>query len=579
MAWTIDEELSDGVYVGIHPNSGAITYDGTKGMCGPELDEACKGVVSATTTASLLSGASFDNFTTVRKTITYSYKMESCNKDGFVCWFKDAGPYSVLNNNNGFDEKNVDECDIVVKGAPLQAGANYYQYFAQDSYVDSGYPEIIKNPYHPLENNCGKYDSEHNNGASHKIKYHTLDETIRTHTIINNPHLTELYFPHLYINDEKNNVFQGGNIHFIEDSAFENNSGLTAITFSAVRTIGDRAFFNCNSLQNIDWGHCECKKWDCNIGDSIESGQCTWREERIGDSAFTNCYDLPELHLNELVYLNYLGEYSFYDCHSLSALTLPSVSSPIHEIKDYTFWNCRSLSAVDFNNSSITQIGDYAFSGGCSLNTINISKILRLGKGSFKNCSGATSLYLSQDLNEIPEECFMDCSSLTSLNYNINGKTDEHAFENCTSLSGVSAYTTAVTTTAFDNCTSLENLKITGERIEDGAFMSSDSLRTVEIIYFRYIGEDSFRGSTALTKVTLNSGPSRNSEIANNAFSGCTSLATVDLTACNYVPTLGTNVFDGVSANLKIWVQERLVDSFKAAQNWSAYSSYIYGRT
>lgn len=575
MAWTIDKELSseNGGNVGIHPNSGVITYSGgTDGICGT-IPDICEGVISATTTASLLSGASFDNFTTVRKTITYSYKMESCNKDGLVCWFKNINGdnhYVVLNNNNGFDEKTVDECDLVIKGAPMQIDEE--QFFASTSYEDSGYPGIIKNPYKPYGvdgNTCSKYPgiNNNNNGANHKIKYHTVDDTIRTNTITNNPHLLELYFPHLYINDEENGIFQGGNIHVIEDSAFENNSGLTAITFSAVRSIGNSAFTNCNSLQYIDWGHCDCKK-DCNDGDKILSGQCTWREEKIGDYAFYNCWSLPELHLDELNYLNYLGEYSFYDCHSLSALML---SNRISYIRDYTFWNCNSLSSVTFP-SVVSTIGNHAFENGWNLKEINISGVSTLGESTFENCSGATKLVLSNRWKTIPYRCFANCSSLRSVT--LSGLDDcsvgNEAFVGCTSLSSVTIGSTVSGTgyQSFAFCGELTKANISNLKSIGSQSFINDPLTSITLTNVNLIGSEAFKNNQQLTSVTI--GESATS-ISYSAFYNCTSLKQVSVNAL-IPPQLGTEAFDGTASDMEIKVRSIAYKDYLDDSDWNVYN-------
>jgi hypothetical protein len=570
MAWTIDEEQSQGLYVNIHPNSGVITYRGQDGMCGP-IPSCCDGVVSASTTASLLNGSSFDDFTNVRKTITYSYNMESCNKDGLVCWFKNIGginQYKVLDNNNGFDEKTVDECDLIIKGAPMQVGE--IQYFAKDSYTDSGYPCIIKNPYkpyHPLENPCGKYNSNQNNGASHKIKYHTVNDTIGSQTISGNPYLLELYFPHLYINDEKNGIFQGGNIHVIEDSAFENNSGLTAITFSAVRSIGNSAFTNCNSLQYIDWGHCDCKK-DCNDGDKILSGQCTWREEKIGDYAFYNCWSLPELHLDELNYLNYLGEYSFYDCHSLSALML---SNRISYIRDYTFWNCNSLSSVTFP-SVVSTIGNHAFENGWNLKEINISGVSTLGESTFENCSGATKLVLSNRWRTIPYRCFANCSSLRSVT--LSGLDDcsvgNEAFVDCISLSSVTIGSTVSGTgyQSFAFCGELTKANISNLKSIGSQSFMNDPLTSITLTNVNLIGSEAFKDNQQLTSVTI--GESATS-ISYGAFYNCTSLKQVSVNALT-PPQLGTDAFVTNASDTQIKVRSIAYKDYLDDSDWNVYN-------
>jgi hypothetical protein len=64
--------------------------------------------------------------------------------------------------------------------------------------------------------------------------------------------------------------------------------------------------------------------------------------------------------------------------------------------------------------------------------------------------------------------------------------------------------------------------------------------------------------------------------IGNYAFNGCSNLTTVYVHATT-PPTLGTYVFDSCPALTRIYVPSSKVSAYKAATNWSKYSSKIYG--
>ncbi len=87
-----------------------------------------------------------------------------------------------------------------------------------------------------------------------------------------------------------------------------------------VTTIGDRAFFSCDSLTSIT------------IPDSVTS---------IGDSAFSSCYSLTSITIPDSV--TSIGDYAFYKCYSLTSITIPdSVTS----IGDDAFSYCKSLTSI-----------------------------------------------------------------------------------------------------------------------------------------------------------------------------------------------------------------------------------------
>lgn len=649
MAWQIDDTKSSGVISSVHPNSGIITYK-SDGLRVDDYQRCCEPITSSHTVVSLEYGEGFDDFTNVRKSITYTYENGPCNKDGFVTWFKNSGTtFEVLNNNNGFDEKDVDEGKHVIKGAPILAGSGQNQYFDSERYKDTGFPNIIEYPYalsatsatcDSANSGCSKYYStrkwrggEGSSDAFHKIKYHTSEATsgtIRTNTITNNPDLLELYFPHLYDNKisaiKNGNIeyseFEGSNIHVIEDAAFENNNNLTAITFSAVREIGNSAFTNCHSLVDIDWGHCACNNEfeypincsdDHNYDNNVEAvdiiSKRTWRERKIGDYAFYNCYSLPELHLDKLKCLNELGAYSFYDCHSLSALTLPNNNS-IDTIKPYTFWNCNSLPGVISFPDKIKKIDSYAFENGYSLSGINVEHITKFGEGAFKNCSGASWVKLSYGWSAISESCFENCTTLsgitldgyttTSTTYSGNS-VGKRAFANCTNLktakftnntknigdeafidcsnlrkvefsNGTGSSNAVVGNSAFENCTSLSS--VTSEEyigvISDKSF-SNTNISDLTLNSIKTIGNDAFSGTTSLTKIDIGTGIT---SIGDEAFIDCSELRRIWVKAST-PPTLGTDAFKNHPNDMQIRVSSSSMNTYKQAPGWHDYEDYI----
>lgn len=56
--------------------------------------------------------------------------------------------------------------------------------------------------------------------------------------------------------------------------------------------------------------------------------------------------------------------------------------------------------------SSITKIGDYAFSNCTSLEKINLDKVTELGLNSFSHCSSLKEVKLAEGLTSVPNDCF-----------------------------------------------------------------------------------------------------------------------------------------------------------------------------
>lgn len=65
--------------------------------------------------------------------------------------------------------------------------------------------------------------------------------------------------------------------------------------------------------------------------------------------------------------------------------------------------------------------------------------------------------------------------------------------------------------------------------------------------------------------------------IADQAFRNWKNCTVYDFTVCTAVPTLGTNVFQGMNAACEIRVPASLVAEWKAATNWATYADHIVG--
>ncbi|MBO7311841.1 MAG: leucine-rich repeat protein, partial [Alistipes sp.] len=83
-----------------------------------------------------------------------------------------------------------------------------------------------------------------------------------------------------------------------------------------------------------------------------------------------------------------IGYESFYDCNSLTSVTIPDSVTTIGE---RAFWDCGSLTSVTIPDS-VTTIGNYAF----------------------RDCSSLTSVTIPDSVTTIGDDAFYGCKSLTS---------------------------------------------------------------------------------------------------------------------------------------------------------------------
>lgn len=78
-----------------------------------------------------------------------------------------------------------------------------------------------------------------------------------------------------------------------------------------------------------------------------------------------------------------IGVRAFWDCPSLTSITIPS---SVTSIGDYAFWLCRSLSSITISEG-VTSIGNSAFRNCSSLSSITIPKsVSSIESSAFSSC-------------------------------------------------------------------------------------------------------------------------------------------------------------------------------------------------
>lgn len=278
-----------------------------------------------------------------------------------------------------------------------------------------------------------------------------------------------------------------------------------------------------------------------------------------------------------------IGESAFEGCTALTTVTGCRYKYTSGGTAYYTtctigakaFKDCTALKF--FGSSS-----NYAYLGG-NANTHNFSAVTSIGDNAFENCTSFTTAYFHR-VNSIGANAFKGCTGLQytyvvkadgSHNALKSGDTDielltlgESVFEGCTKLARF--YYVSFSLDPDDNTklvsTYQPNTLFT--TIPARAFYGCEKLAIVG---------GTGTASTTTTSTSLYGGacfPNVTS-IGDNAFKGCSSLATIRMYKMDAAPTLGEDAFAGIKANAAFYLDP--TDSYKSigkyalSDDWKVY--------
>ncbi|MDD5978338.1 MAG: leucine-rich repeat domain-containing protein [Bacteroidales bacterium] len=227
-------------------------------------------------------------------------------------------------------------------------------------------------------------------------------------------------------------------------------------------------------------------------------------------------------------------------------------------------------------------------------------KVTGIGDNAFNGCTGLTSVEIPNSVTSIGEYAFYECTSLTSLTIgNSVTSMGSCAFAKCTGLKSVEIpnSVTSIGLCAFDGCTGLKSVEIPNSvtSIGDAAFTGCTGLNSLTIgNSVKSIGYAAFAGCEGLTSLTI---PNSVTSIGDFAFSQCAGLTsltigsnvdTIEVAAfagcrglsmmmvkASTPPTLAaSNVFDGVTTSIQIYVPYGSIDKYKEAPGWNEFTNY-----
>lgn len=320
--------------------------------------------------------------------------------------------------------------------------------------------------------------------------------------------------------------------------AFSECTGLTEITIpNSVSTIERYAFQGCSSLVSVSIPNTVTK---------IRSGafdECTCLESFVIPEGVTNLESI------------------LYGCTNLKSIVIPAGITKM----DYSVFNkCNNLVSIvveegntvfDSRNncnaviekatnklvvgckstvipSDVVEIGNYAFRGCASLESITIPDgVTKIGNAVFENCTSLSAVKLPKNLSELGQNVFDDCSSLKEISI----------------PDGI----TKIGNSVFRNCSSLESLSF------------SESLTE--------IGDHTLMG-TAITAVVL---PATINKLGVRPFYKCMNLS--DITVKSSTPfAINDETFYNIS-NLTLYVPEGSKEAYESADYWKDFKEIKEG--
>ena len=242
------------------------------------------------------------------------------------------------------------------------------------------------------------------------------------------------------------------------------------------------------------------------------------------------------LDLSGVERLETIGESAFYECKSLTSISLPSTVTTI----EYDAFNsCSNLATVTFGEGS---------------------KLETIGQRAFSECSSLTSISLPSSVTSIGSYAFRYCEDLAEVTFGEGSKLEtigQRAFSECSSLTSISlpSSVTSIGSYAFRYC----------EDLAEVTFGEGSKLETIT--------NEAFYKCSSLTSITI---PASVTTIEARAFQSCEKLAEVTMEA-TVPPTLGSSAFSNTSTGLQILVPNVVNYTNEAAKEkgWEPYQEKI----
>ena len=267
-----------------------------------------------------------------------------------------------------------------------------------------------------------------------------------------------------------------------------------------------------------------------------------------------------------------LFQYSGYVSRKLIEGTISEVTNArVTSVGASAFRECSALTSI--NLPAATSVGESAFRECAALTSVDLPAATSVGTDAFRECAALTSVDLPA-ATSVGDRAFRECAALTSVALPVATSVGSSAFTQSAALTSVALpVATSVGNYAFSSCSALTSVDLpAATSVGDNAFQYCKALTSVDLPVATSVGAYAFESCAALTSVDLPAATS----VGERTFYSCAKLETLILRSTTRATLSGTRVFTSTpiaSGTGYIYVPRDLVDSYKAASNWSTYAA------
>ncbi|MBO4428322.1 MAG: leucine-rich repeat domain-containing protein [Clostridia bacterium] len=324
----------------------------------------------------------------------------------------------------------------------------------------------------------------------------------------------------------------------ISYAAFAGNTKIESVTiYPSVKTIGESAFDSCTNLKTVKFQSGSSLK----LIDEFAFSDCTALTtlelpsgiEKIAYGAFRNCAKY-KFDFSGLTSLSEIGEYAFSECGNSVGKFTVSIPASVNTIGYAAFYDCKNLTAISVDganasfssedgilfNSDKTELIYYPMSKEGASYTVP-SFVKKIGDGSFAGASSLETLVIPEGVTHIGGGAFGNAAKLKTVTIP-------------SSVTYVGGY-------AFLGCSSLESAEIKNGSVELGSyiFRNCSSLTSAKLPNgLKEIPTGMFDSCLVLSEIEI---PATVEKIDQYAFNYCRKLAAVEIPAS--VKTVGDYAF------------------------------------